>query len=434
MTADSASNSGSEGSTDSEEMMHMMDDQFGREGHFHVKTEVVPFIIKPGEPEAIDLDNMETLRLAHIAIDVPPGKKGVSRLFVKVEDPDFDDEEDGADEVDGSEEEDEHADEKQAKKASKPEQKGAKKQDAKSKGDAAEKEGDEDDYILLATLRADGVEFSSMMVEFSGPQRLLLKAEGAFDVHVILNHIAQVPHGFDEDEEDMMAEESSESEGSEEGEEMSAEELRKLESLINSKLSERKAKHEQMISRLEGNKASKKQTAAAAESTSSEEDEEKTAAQPPAKKAKNEQQPSKAKEAAQPAAEAPAKKEEKAGATPAKDRKPMKRMLKGGVTALDHEEGTGRAADKGKTVLVHYTGKLTSGKVFDSSKGGQPLRVKVGAGDVIPGFDTGLQGMKEGGRRTIQIPSNQGYGTKGAKPDIPPNADLIFDLHLVKVQ
>jgi peptidylprolyl isomerase len=103
------------------------------------------------------------------------------------------------------------------------------------------------------------------------------------------------------------------------------------------------------------------------------------------------------------------------------------------VKIEDTQVGTGAEAVPGKTVSVHYTGKLEDGKVFDSSAGKDPLTFVVAAGQMIPGFDQGVQGMKVGGKRKLTIPPGLGYGTRGAGGVIPPNATLIFDVELLGV-
>jgi FKBP-type peptidyl-prolyl cis-trans isomerase len=104
------------------------------------------------------------------------------------------------------------------------------------------------------------------------------------------------------------------------------------------------------------------------------------------------------------------------------------------VKIEDTQVGTGAEAAPGKTVSVYYTGKLEDGKVFDSNVGKDPLPFTVGAGQMIPGFDQGVQGMKVGGKRTITIPPSLGYGAQGAGGVIPPNATLIFEVELADVK
>lgn len=106
-----------------------------------------------------------------------------------------------------------------------------------------------------------------------------------------------------------------------------------------------------------------------------------------------------------------------------------------GLQYVDQVIGTGEAALPGKTTTVHYTGWLENGKKFDSSVDrGQPFSFPLGAGRVIKGWDEGVQGMKVGGKRRLTIPSNLGYGARGAGGVIPPNATLIFDVELLGVQ
>jgi FKBP-type peptidyl-prolyl cis-trans isomerase len=106
-----------------------------------------------------------------------------------------------------------------------------------------------------------------------------------------------------------------------------------------------------------------------------------------------------------------------------------------GLKYLDQVVGTGEVAVAGKTASVHYTGWLENGKKFDSSVDrGQPFSFPLGAGRVIKGWDEGVQGMKVGGKRKLTIPSDLGYGSRGAGGVIPPNATLIFDVELLGVR
>lgn len=106
-----------------------------------------------------------------------------------------------------------------------------------------------------------------------------------------------------------------------------------------------------------------------------------------------------------------------------------------GLKYIEMTVGTGAAPAVGQTVQAHYTGWLTDGKKFDSSRDrGQTFAFPLGQGRVIRGWDEGIASMKIGGRRLLIIPPDLGYGARGAGGVIPPNATLVFDVELVGIQ
>ena len=106
-----------------------------------------------------------------------------------------------------------------------------------------------------------------------------------------------------------------------------------------------------------------------------------------------------------------------------------------GLQYVINTEGTGRQPQRGETVIVHYTGWLTNGSKFDSSRDrSKPFEFRLGAGEVIKGWDEGVGMMRIGETRTFVLPPSLGYGSRGAGGVIPPNATLVFRVELLGIK
>jgi FKBP-type peptidyl-prolyl cis-trans isomerase FkpA len=105
-----------------------------------------------------------------------------------------------------------------------------------------------------------------------------------------------------------------------------------------------------------------------------------------------------------------------------------------GLKITDLKVGEGTVAENGSNVSVQYTGWLVDGTQFDTSVGRGPFTFRIGAGQVIPGWDEGVKGMRVGGKRKLTIPPDLGYGASGAGGVIPPGATLVFEVELLDVK
>ncbi|KAF7730594.1 peptidylprolyl isomerase fpr4 [Apophysomyces ossiformis] len=118
----------------------------------------------------------------------------------------------------------------------------------------------------------------------------------------------------------------------------------------------------------------------------------------------------------------------------AEEKKSKVVKLPNGLIVEDVKVGNGPAAKSGQRIGMRYIGKLTNGKVFDKNVSGKPFSFILGRGEVIKGWDIGVAGMKAGGERKLTIPAPLAYGKRGAPPDIPGNATLVFEIKLVNMK
>ena len=114
-------------------------------------------------------------------------------------------------------------------------------------------------------------------------------------------------------------------------------------------------------------------------------------------------------------------------------------VAEGGLTYRDLKVGSGALAETGKIAVIHFTGWIDKNgkkgeKIYSSREGGKPVAFKIGTDMVVEGWNRGVVGMQEGGKRRLMIPAELGYGARGAADLVPPNANLIYDIELIEVR
>lgn len=382
------------------------------------------------DPEAVDDDaEPSTLRLLKRKFDIDD-----------YEDSDEESEDESADELDDEEEEQPKEQKKSPKKGKKAEEESKEVKKSPKKGKKADEEekeqeiDEEDDQILSDDELDDEVEEfvlctlgpkiqyqQTLDLTISPDEEVYFVVTGSYPIHLSGNYIR---HPFDDesDEEDYDSEdEDYEGEDSDEYDLTPDEdEILNDEDFNTAKIQELQEDAEEEEPKEEPKK-SKKQAKKDNKKRAAEEEEEKEEAKPAKKSKKEEEKKVKFD-----------KKLEK-GPTPSETAKPKKitkHTLSAGVVIEDRSIGEGPKVKSGQRVGVRYIGKLKNGKVFDKNVKGKPFSFKLGKGEVIRGWDLGIQGMAVGGERRIVIPPAAAYGSQ-ALPGIPANSELTFDVKLV---
>ncbi|KAF9110707.1 peptidylprolyl isomerase fpr4 [Mortierella sp. AM989] len=272
--------------------------------------------------------------------------------------------------------------------------------------------------FILCSLIAGKVEQQTLDLVFTEGESITFSVSGENSVHLSGNYLPE-DEGMDFDSEDMDEDDEDEDEDEEDEDEDEDEddEEEDDETVIVTKGAKRVAKFEEPAKKQAGEKKQKVT--------------EEKAVPVKAKEAVKKDEPK--KEA--PKKEAP-KKEEPKKAAPKKEepKKDDKKVLANGMIIEDVKVGTGAAAKSGKKIGMRYIGRLTNGKVFDKNTSGKPFNFNLGRGEVIKGWDLGIQGMQLGGERRLTIPPALAYGSQGAPPDIPRNATLVFEVKLVTLK
>ncbi|KAF8979058.1 peptidylprolyl isomerase fpr4 [Entomortierella lignicola] len=282
--------------------------------------------------------------------------------------------------------------------------------------------------FILCNLISGKVEQQTLDLVFTEGESITFSVSGKNAVHLSGNYLPE-DDGMDYDSEDMYGDDDDEEdeedeEEDEDDEEEEDEDENEDETTIVTAGAKRVAKTEA---------PAKKQPTEKKQKVSEEK-----AVPVKAKKEEAKKEEAKKKEAPkkeEPKKEAPKKEEPKKKEAPKKEEpKDNKKVLPNGLIIEDVKVGSGAAAKSGKKIGMRYIGRLTSGKVFDKNTSGKPFNFNLGRGEVIKGWDLGIQGMQLGGERRLTIPPALAYGSQGAPPDIPRNATLVFEVKLVSLK
>ncbi|KAI8602805.1 hypothetical protein EDD21DRAFT_303196, partial [Dissophora ornata] len=279
--------------------------------------------------------------------------------------------------------------------------------------------------FVLCSLIAGKVEQQTLDLVFTEGESITFSVSGENSVHLSGNYLPD-DEGMDFEDDDEMDMDMDEDEDEDEDDE-DEDEDEEDEQDDNVIVSEEKA------APVKAKEAAKKEAAPKKDEPKKEAAAKKEA---PKKEAAKKEEPKKeAAKKEEPKKEA-AKKEEpkKEAAKKEEPKKDNKKVLANGLVIEDVKVGTGAAAKSGKKIGMRYVGRLTNGKVFDKNTSGKPFSFNLGRGEVIKGWDLGIQGMMLGGERRLTIPPALAYGAQGAPPDIPRNATLVFEVKLVTLK
>ncbi|KAG0296445.1 peptidylprolyl isomerase fpr4 [Dissophora globulifera] len=288
--------------------------------------------------------------------------------------------------------------------------------------------------FILCSLIAGKVEQQTLDLVFTEGESITFSVSGENAVHLSGNYLPEDEEmDYDSDEEDMYGDEDEEDMDEDEDEEDDDEN----EEVIVTKGAKRIAKFEEEPTKKQA-VPEKKQKVSEEKAVPVKKDAPAKKEAPAKKDAAKKEEATKKDAAKKEGADKKdaAKKDAAKKDAPKKEepKKDNKKVLANGLIIEDVKVGTGQAAKSGKKIGMRYIGRLTNGKVFDKNTNGAPFNFNLGRGEVIKGWDLGIQGMQLGGERRLTIPPALAYGSQGAPPDIPRNATLVFEVKLVTLK